>query len=286
LALSPSNTHTPAYYLSVEPIKIAILDLYDGHPNQGMRGIKQIVEDQVFPNEWKVFDVRGKNELPGPEYDVYISTGGPGSPLTEQEEWYQRWCALMDTLWEHNKKQGVSKKYVFLICHSFQMIVNHWKLGEITQRKSTAFGIFPMHKTEAGDEEAVLVSLPEPFYAVDSRDWQVVQPDMKAMEKLGAKLLCIEKDRPHVPYERATMGIRFSNEFIGFQFHPEADDFGMNLYFHRADKKKQVIETHGEKKYLEMLDYLKDKNKIQRTQSTILPGFLQLAMMKLRNFSF
>ncbi len=260
--------------------------MYDGHANQGMRGIKQLIEDQVFPNEWKVFDVRGKNELPNLDYDIYISSGGPGSPLTGKTLWDAGWCKLMDNLWEHNRKPDAQKKYVFLICHSFQMLINHWNLAEITQRKSTAFGIFPMHKTDEGENEAILVTLPEPFYAVDSRDWQVVQPDMKAMEARGATLLCIEKERPHVPYERATMGIRFSDEFVGFQFHPEADDFGMNLYFQRPDKKKQVVATHGEKKYLEMLDYLKDKDKIQRTQTTILPGFLQLAMMKLRNFTF
>ena len=251
-----------------------------------MRGIKQIVEDQVFPNEWKVFDVRGKNELPGLDYDIYISTGGPGNPLLDDGLYYKGWCKLMDTLWEHNKKEGTQKKYVFLICHSFQMLVNHWKLAEISQRKSTSFGIFPMHKTKAGEQEPILISLPEPFYAVDSRDWQAIKPDSEAMNARGAECLCIEKYRPHVRLERATMGIRFSDEMIGFQFHPEADDFGMNLYFHRTDKKKQVIEVYGEKKYLEMLDYLKDKNKIQRTQGAILPGFLQLAMMKLRNFTF
>ena len=79
------------------------------------------------------------------------------------------------------------------------------------------------------------------------------------------------------------MGIRFSEEFLGFQFHPEADDFGMNLYFHRPDIMHQIIKTHGEKKYLEMVNFLKDKNKIQRTQSTILPGFLRQATRRLRN---
>jgi homoserine O-succinyltransferase len=269
----------------VEPVRIAILDMYNKHPNQGMRGIKQIVEDQVFPNEWKVFDVRANNDVPGLDYDIYISSGGPGCPISDDEEWDQKWIALMNKVWEHNKQPGAQKKYVFLICHSFQMLVHHWKLAELTQRKSSAFGIFPIHKTIDGELDPILTYLPEPFYAVDSRDWQVIQPDNAAMEKLGAKLLCIEKERSHVPYERATMGIRFSNEFLGFQFHPEADEFGMNLYFQRPEKRKHITEIHGEKKYLEMISYLKDKNKIRLTHNTILPGFLQLSVMKLRNYT-
>ena len=50
-----------------------------------------------------------------------------------------------------------------------------------------------------------MVNVPEPFYAVDSRDWQVVQPNMEAMQNLGAALLCIEKDRPHVRRFRESM---------------------------------------------------------------------------------
>jgi homoserine O-succinyltransferase/O-acetyltransferase len=195
------------------------------------------------------------------------------------------WYRLMDELYELNKN-AEKKKFVFLICHSFQMISHHWKLAEITKRKSTAFGIFPVHKTQDGMEDELLSGLPEPFYAVDSRDWQVVQPDMDRMVKFGAKLLCIEKHRPHVAYERATMGIRFSPEFVGFQFHPEADVFGMNLYFQRPEKKNQVIETHGEKKYLEMLQFLNDKDKILLTYNTILPGFLKAAAQKLKGYSF
>jgi len=259
--------------------------MYNKHPNQGMRGIKQIVEDQVFPNEWKVYDVRANCEVPDLSYDIYISSGGPGCPISDNEEWDQKWIALMNALWENNKKPDASKKYVFLICHSFQMLVHHWKVAGITQRKSTAFGIFPIHKTDAGEAEPILNALPEPFYAVDSRDWQVISPDQKEMEARGAKLLCIEKVRSHVPYERAAMGIRFSEEFIGFQFHPEADEFGMNLYFQRPERRKQITESHGEKKYLEMISYLKDKNKIHLTQSTILPGFLLQSVKKLRNYS-
>jgi homoserine O-succinyltransferase/O-acetyltransferase len=266
----------------MKPVRIAILDMYDNHPNQGMRCIKQIVEDQVFPLEWKVFDVRSKKELPGTDFDIYISSGGPGCPVTGMEQWDRNWTQLIDSILAHNQNNRRDKKHVFLICHSFQMIVSHWKLAEITKRNSTAFGIFPVHKTKQGEGETLLSELPEPFYAVDSRDWQVVQPDSNRMAEFGATLLCIEKDRSHVPFERATMGIRFSNEIIGFQFHPEADVFGMNLYFQRPERRQHIIQTHGEKKYYEMIEYLRDKNKIQLTYNSVLPAFLKNAAFELR----
>ena len=63
---------------------------------------------------------------------------------------------------------------------------------------------------------------------------------------MGAKILCIEKSRPHVPYERAVMGIRFNEYMIGTQFHPEADAPGMSMYLQTEEKRKTVIESHGE----------------------------------------
>ena len=82
--------------------------------------------------------------------------------------------------------------------------------------------------------------------------------------------------------ERAVMAIRFSDEIFGTQFHPEADVIGMDFYFKREDKKKQIIENHGEQKYNDMLAHLNDKDKIFLTHHTILPGFLKNAVQELR----
>ena len=56
-------------------MKLAILDLYDGTPNQGMRCIKEIANYYDNVIEWKVFDARGKAELPKVEdFDIFIGT--------------------------------------------------------------------------------------------------------------------------------------------------------------------------------------------------------------------
>ena len=99
---------------------------------------------------------------------------------------------------------------------------------------------------------------------------------------MGGKILCIEKERPHVPLERAIMGIRFNEFMIGTQFHPEADATGMTMYLQREDKKKTVIENHGEEKWRSMIEHLNDPDKILWTYSTVLPNFLTIAVEHLQ----
>jgi len=271
-----------------QTVHIAILDLYEGHQNQGMRCIRDIINHFGEMNHLNIvskeFDVRLKNELPGTDYDIYISTGGPGSPTeSEGQEWdtlYFEWLEKMER-WNNNPSNH-QKKYIYFICHSYQLICRHYKIGEITKRKSTAFGVFPIHLLEDGKNEPVFEGMPDPFYAVDSRDYQVVQPKYNRIRGLGAKILCIEKDRPHVPYERAIMGIRFSDYFIGTQFHPEADAIGMSMYLQREEKKKNVIENYGLKKWESMIEQLNDPDKISWTNKHILPNFLNIALHSLQ----
>ncbi|MBP7168190.1 MAG: GMP synthase [Bacteroidia bacterium] len=267
-------------------IRVAILDLYNNEPNEGMRGIQTILNQQDIPApfqlRWERFDVRFKEEIPDDSFDIYISSGGPGSPLEEPgARWEIEYFKLIDKLWEHNKSDDASKKFIFFICHSFQLMCRHLDLADVVKRHSTAFGIFPVHKTEEGQTEKCFAKLPDPFFAVDSRDWQVIQPNDEQMAKIGAKLLAIEKDRPHVPYERAVMSIRFSPEMIGTQCHPEADPVGMLHYLLRTDKKDIVVKHHGQEKYDEMLLHLNDPDKINLTQSSLIPAFLEDAIRKI-----
>jgi GMP synthase-like glutamine amidotransferase len=200
-------------------MKVAIIDMNNGVANQGMRGIKEILVKYRQENEVEfsldVFDLRQKGELPGLDYNIYISTGGPGSPYDgEGTEWENRFFDLLGKLHEFNTSSELEKKYVFLICHSFQLACRKFNLGNVTNRKSNAFGIFPITLTEAGENEPVLKGLTNPFYSVDSRDWQVIEPDEAAFDAFGAKILALEKERPNVDLERCIMAIRFSEEII------------------------------------------------------------------------
>jgi GMP synthase-like glutamine amidotransferase len=268
-------------------LKVAILDLYEGEPNQGMRCLRDILgafgQESDLKVDWKEFDVRLRNDVPDMSYDVYISSGGPGSPLESRySDWEKKYFAWLNEIerWNNNPA-NLQKKFVFFICHSFQLSARYYNIGILTKRHSSAFGIFPIHMLGDSFNEPIFDGLKDPFYAVDSRDYQVIQPNLEVIKKMGAKILCIEKERRHVPYERAIMGIRYNEYMVGTQFHPEADAPGMAMYLNRDDKKQMIIGNYGEEKWRSMLTHLDDPDKILWTYSHVLPNFLNQAVEQL-----
>ena len=269
-----------------KPLKIAVLDMYDNVPGEGMRCIiKQINEfkqNEGLIIQTDIFNVRANNEIPDLSFDIYFSTGGPGSPLELGESWEEPYFNFIDSIFKYNLSESAqsgesTKKYMFLICHSFQLVARHLGIGNITKRRSTAFGVFPVNQIDKTIHEELFEGLSEPFFVVDSRDYQLVNPNKKQIKALGVTILRMEKERPHVNLERAIMAIRFSKEVFGTQFHPEADAVGMLKLLIRDDKKKAVVKTHGLEKYNDMIDKLDDPDKIMLTESIILPTFLRKA---------
>jgi GMP synthase-like glutamine amidotransferase len=256
-------------------INLAILDMYDGEPNQGMRCIQEIVGRFQKHISFRVFDVRGKSEVPDvQDFDLFISTGGPGSPLEGNGEWELKYFDFLDQVWIWNQNHN-QKKFLLLICHSFQMACKHFGLGDITKRKSTSFGVMTIHKTEEGLLDPLFYNLDNPFWAVDSRDYQVIRPEKRKFKQLGAKIIALEKIRNHVEYERALMGIRFSDEIVGTQFHPEADAISFLEHLKKPEVKEKIIAVKGKAKFRDMIEHLVDEDKILRTNQVLMPNFLE-----------
>ena len=79
--------------MNENPIRVAILDLYEGAANEGMRCIQEILSSFQHADEnnivCKEFEVRQKIEIPPIDFDIYISTGGPGSPLDSKDSQWE-----------------------------------------------------------------------------------------------------------------------------------------------------------------------------------------------------
>ncbi len=261
-------------------LKLALMDMNAGTPNQGMRGLREIVAKFKDDLDAEEFEVRQEEQVPDIGYDIYLSSGGPGDPREGNGRWDKRWFKLIREIWDHNLAEP-RKKYVFLVCHSFQMACYHFGLCGVTPRQTTSFGIYPIHKTPAGREDPLLAPLDDPYFGVDSRKFQLVKPKKKKFEWMGAKVISLEKIRTHIEYERAIMAIRFSKEMVGTQFHPEADPQGMKKYFSIKKNRETIINNFDLEKYQGMMAYLDDPKALTRTHDTVIPGFIAQSIQSL-----
>lgn len=268
-------------------IKIATIDLYNNERNEGMRCIKEIVsEAKVRNNEieisYKVFDTRYKDEVPGIENDIFISSGGPGSPFEgEGTLWEKDYFNIIQKIWDHNQSNSERKKYLFFICHSFQMMGRFFKFGTVNQRHSKSFGVMPFTLTDEGKSDLIFSGLSNPFYAADIRQFQVVNPNKTVIDELGAKILSYEIVDDNEQAKPALAAVRISSEIVGTQFHPEADPESMLYHFKQDERKKQVVEKYGEERYFGMIKILERPDTIKKTRMTVLPSFLKNAIEEL-----
>lgn len=259
--------------MAANPIRIAILDMYDGAPNLGMRCIHSIIQDwSELRNQQvavSVFNTRGNGELPTTDFEIYIASGGPGSPLdTAAESWdieFTNWLGKMHAL----------DKLVFLICHSFQLACRHFDLGTVCLRKSKQIGVLPVHTLI---EDDLFKDLQETFYALESRSYQIIAPNDEKIQKMGAQILALEKMRPQIPLERAIMAIKFSENMYGVQFHPEASLNELRIYFNEASTKQLVIEEFSMGKWNSIMAHLDEQSPIINTHTYLMRNFLDKAI--------
>ncbi len=255
--------------------------MYNGEPNRGIPMLRAILSRYANVLRFDHFDVRAKHEIPDLSYDIYIFSGGPGDPLENDGPWFEPFFERIESLWQWNKGDHEPKKHVFFICHSFQMACHHFQIGKVTKRWKMSFGTYPVHKSHDGKTELFFEGLPDPFYIADFRRFQVIGLDHNRIERLGMQILCMEKLSPRVRYERALMGMRFSPEMVGTQFHPEANPEGLLAYFMEEERKKAIVDEHGETRYNRMIKDLANPMKVQRTFDTIIPNFIENAVEQL-----
>jgi GMP synthase-like glutamine amidotransferase len=274
-----------------QKIKITTIDLYNNERNEGMRCIREIVTDAINLNSdldisYDVFDTRYKGELPDLSYDIFISSGGPGSPFEDEDKkWDKDYFTLLDNIWTHNQNSNDNKKYMFFICHSFQMMARYFQFGEVNKRFINSFGVMPFLKTPDGTNDIIIKELTDPFYAADIRHWQVTNANNARIKEIGAKILSWEIPEEDNRENPAITAIRISNEIVGTQFHPEADPESMLYHFKQDERKEFIIKRYNEEKYNEMIDWLQHPEKIQLTRKTVIPNFLNNAIKELSKVS-
>lgn len=271
--------------LKPEPISVAVLDMNDGFKNQGIGCIYQLLENSQLA--WKErhhtslelkiehFRVRDFSEVPNHRFDIYISSGGPGSPHDgEGKKWEADYFELLDSVIGHNLHKH-RKTFFFAICHSFQVLTRHFGFAEVCDAPKSVYGIMPAYPTPTGMSSCMLEGLGERFFAFERRNYQVVHPDESALGKLEAKVLALESR--HGLRGKAIMTLSIGEEFQATQFHPEADRDSILRNFLDPEKREHILAHNGEELFNKMLASLRSEDRVKRTHDLIMPRFLTKA---------
>lgn len=256
----------------------------NGWPNQAIRCFHRVVDQFVArvrsanPNlETIVVQVQPRNlgEAPPDNCDLYLSTGGPGSPYDGYDEhWSTLYRKFLDTLVDDYACTGDCARSVFLVCHSFELAVMHFGVATMAEMPRRKFGIQPVYMTPAGMRSPLLAPFGDRLFAWENRGWHAVDLNQRRLDELKGELWARESRESLMDKGRAKSAFLFAPGVEGVQFHPEADHNGAAAWLRPPDKARAAIEAFGELTYTRMLRTLDMPDRLARTFVQLIPGWL------------
>lgn len=205
--------------------------------------------------------------------DLYISTGGPGSPFQDDGSgWAEDHRHLYDAVVESAIRADADRQAMFAICYSFERIVRHFELAQLEQRPMRQFGVMPIFTTARGREHPLLAEFDDCLHAVEHRSWQAVDLDERRMGALGGSLLARERS-----HDGALLAFHIASGIEAVQFHPEADPTEVMHWLSSPDHASVLKATHGDSGYRDMLRAATHPRGLARTHARVIPGWLARA---------
>jgi GMP synthase-like glutamine amidotransferase len=255
----------------------------NAHVNQAMRclrGIAQSFFDHVakanpdLPCELVEVSPRDTNNPVPRDCDLYVSSGGPGSPFDgDGQPWFADYGRFADGVTESASRGGEEQRALFAICYSFEMVVRHYDLAKIGPRAERKFGVMPVYTTSEGQKHPLLSAFGDRLFAFEHRNWEAIDLDEARLRGLGGGVLARES-RDGVSKGRAILALDVAPGIEAVQFHPEADRPGVMNWVARPEQAAAFKAVYGEVTYQAMLRTLDNPRRLARTFALVIPGWL------------
>jgi GMP synthase-like glutamine amidotransferase len=265
------------------PLRLCIVDMNAGVKNEAMRCFRDIVDhflkhartyNPTLDATTTIVQPRNLGELPPERCDFYLSTGGPGSPHDGYDDpWCTGYRGFLDGLVSETLRGKEDARAALLVCHSFEIAIQHFAFATMERRTERKFGVMPVYMTEDGLRSPLLGPFGERLFVWEHRDWEAVGLDKKKLAQIGGELWARES-RDGYSKGRGLAAFRFAPAIEGTQFHPEADKAGALAWMDRPEQKDAAIAAYGEVTYERMRRTLNDPMRIDRTFHTLIPGWL------------
>jgi len=270
--------------LVASQFRVCLLDMNQGCPNQAMRCFGVILESffervaQGNPHvhtEVLVVQPRNQPELPPPGYDLYIASGGPGSPFEhDHDRLFTHLRNFFDRIVDANLKAPGVPPALFGVCYSFELLVRHFAVAAMTRRKDRKFGVMPVYMTEAGQKHPLTAPFGDRLFAFEHRNWEAVDLDQRVLRDVGGCVLACES-RDGISKGRALLALEFAPGVEGTQFHPEADREGVISWVSDQEEAHAFVQVYGPQTYQRMIKTLDNPQRVAKTFALMLPGWLK-----------
>jgi GMP synthase-like glutamine amidotransferase len=264
-------------------LRLCLVDMNNGHPNQAMRCFRVLIDgffakvkahNPGLDTRMIVVQPRNQHELPPDDCDLYLSSGGPGSPFEHDgEPWLDAYRAWLDSIAERNVRDETAAPGLLGVCYTFELLIVHYRLADMVQRSSRKFGVMPVYMTDDGLQHPLTAPFRDRLFAFENRSWEAVNLDERRLRELGGKLLARES-RDGVSKGRGLLAFSFAPGIEGTQFHPEAEKPGVVAWLRKREQAEAFIEAYGAITYQRMLRTLDNPERLAKTFTTLIPGWL------------
>lgn len=281
---SDRPSRSPLSYVapsSGDTLRVCIIDMNNGVANQGIRCLRGLVEPfveraraQTPGLELEIVHVEPRNlgDVPPRDCDLYLSSGGPGSPFDgEGEPWAAAYRDFLDWLVAEGDRD--TGRAMFAVCFSFELIVRHLGVATLQPRATRKFGVMPVYMTDEGMRSPLLAPFGDRLFAWEHRNWEAVGLDQARLDAVSGQVWARES-RDGVSKGESLLAFKLGSNIETTLFHPEADRAGALAWIARPDQAAAVIEAYGETTYLRMLKTLDDPMRLARTRALTLPGWI------------
>jgi len=267
----------------LRPLRLCIVDMNNAHVNQAMRCFRGMIAN--FFERVRLYNPtldcqlvevspRDTNNPVPRDCDLYVSSGGPGSPFDgDGMPWADDYGRFCDGVIDAAAQEDAEQRALFAICYSFEMVVRHFKLAHIGPRSERKFGVMPVYTTSKGQQHPLLSAFGDRLFAFEHRNWEAIDLDEERLRSLGGDLLARES-RDGVSKGRAIMALDVAPGIEAVQFHPEADRPGVLNWVSRPEQAAAFKATYGEVTYQAMLRTLDDPRRLARTYALVVPGWM------------
>ncbi len=269
----------------VAPLRLSLVDMNNGVANEATRCFRRLFEG--FSNsvraanpgiEISLQHVQPRNlgELPDRGSDLVLSSGGPGAPTDGYDEaWCTGYRQFIDHVVERTITDPKTSPALFVVCHSFELAVQHFGVARMARREHLKFGVFPAYVTAAGRESIVF----HPFedgrlFTWEHRRFEAIDVDHAKLKQLGGRILATESREGGADKGQGIMGFDFAPGVVGTQFHPEADRPGVMAWVQRREHSDALRDAYGNELLERMLKTLSDPTRLARTYALAIPGWL------------